>query len=294
MQMGSGVLLMTAAGISWLILAVIISSISKKGLDIAFVQGMSALLIIAITIPLGIDCAGDVPKLSIVSLLLAGIFNYLVFLLMDKAMKHGPHGIIWAMSQSAFVIPFLMGIIFFATPPTPLRLAGIFTLITATITMGFVKDNTGKSGEFIWIFFAITAYFTAGLTQCCTNLPSYFIAESGSSTSLVFFRTGLFSCGTLAAYLCHWMIIRNEVDLKKSVRSILLMTAASVAASFLVYAGLDKLSASGVGAIGYPLTSGISIASFQVYTAISLKEKTTWKVVLGIMLCISGSILLAL
>ena len=72
------------------------------------------------------------------------------------------------------------------------------------------------------------------------------------------------------------------------------MTASTIGATVCLFYGLDCMAKAGAGAIGYPMATGVTIASFQVYTAVVLKEKLSPLSLSGILFCLTGTILLCL
>ena len=211
---------------------------------------------------------------------------------MNKAMKLGPNGLIWAMFQSAFVIPFIMGIIMFSVPCSKVRLAGLLLLLFSTVLMGIsgqkkTPESSGKKNS-KWLYFTVIGFFLTGLDQAGNNLPSYFIKEEAFGFCGLMARSGLCGTGFAAAWIVHALFYKENCWGRNCMLDTFLMTGSIVGATICLFYGLDKMASIGAGAIGYPLATGVTIAAFQIYTAVVLKERLSWLGVSSILLCLTG------
>ena len=293
----TGISFLTATGILWVILGSVISRAAKKQLDIAFIQGISGVLMTLLLVPAGFFC--QLPEWPVaVAMLLAGAGNYYIFLLMNKAMQTGPNGLIWAMIQSAFAIPFIMGIVIFSVPCSPFRLTGFFILLLAMCMMGFfgqkttVENSGSKSCK--WLFFTLCGFLLAGLNQSCANLPSYLLKNTEADFGMLAVRCGICTAGTAAGWLIHEPFRQKDYPVRNCTLEVILMIISTLGASFCLFYALDLLAGAGMGAIGYPIAMGVTIAFFQIYTAISLRERLSVPAFLSILLCLGGIILITL
>ena len=207
-------------------------------------------------------------------------------------MKLGPNGLIWAMFQSAFVIPFIMGIAFFSVPCSKIRLTGLLLLVCSTVLMGISgqKKNQENSGEKNnrWLYYTIIGFFLTGLDQAGNNLPSYFIKEEAFDFCGLMSRSGLCGAGFAAAWVSHAFFCKENRFARNCMLDTFLMTGSIIGATICLFYGLDKMASIGAGAIGYPLATGVTIAAFQIYTAVVLKERLSWLGVSSILLCLIG------
>ena len=283
-----GILSLVLTGSFWVALGIVISKSAKKDLDLGFIQGAAGILVVLPARPLlSFSSLPDVISSSL--LFLAGAGNYCIFNLMNKSMKIGPNGLTWAMIQSAFVMPFIMGIVFFSVPCPGVRLAGIVLLLTATALMGLSGGKQGGGGfSRKWLLWTVTGFLLAGLNQCCANLPSYLLEQAHTDPAGLLIRTGLSGVGTAAVWFLHRTAGRKRLLAPNCVPGILIMAAGTLAASVTLFFGLDRLAAAGAGAVGYPVAMGVTIMVFQIYTAVILREKLSRSGALSILLCLAG------
>ena len=295
--MAIGILFLTITAVMWVILGAVISHAAQKNLNLGFIQGAGAIVLAALTLPLYFLKGMSVPTPVLIAVPISGIGNYLTFLLMNKAMQKGPNGLVWAMIQSAFALPFLMGILFFGVPCPKTRIAGLVILILAMILMGVFGKNdneTGKKRSYIWIFYTVIGFLVAGATQCCANIPSYLIKEDSGGILTALFRSGLSSGGIFATFFVHGLVNKEIFKGKGCSGSTIVMTVATALSLIFTFIGLDRLAACNAGAIAYPMIVGISIAVFMVYTSIRLKEKLSIPALIGVLLCLAGIVTIAL
>lgn len=293
----TGIMFLFIAATLWLVLGVVISHAAQKNLNLGFIQGAGMLVVMLLTLPIYFLTKMPVSLPVLIAVPIGGMANYTTFILMNKAMQHGPNGLIWAMVQSAFVLPFLMGICFFNVPCSATRICGIIMLLLSMFLMGFFgKGNEKKDGKrnYLWIFYTLISFLIAGVTQCAANIPSYLIKEDSSSLLTVLFRTGLIAGGIFAAFLIHGLIDRKNYNGRGCALSSVIMTLALMLSLVFTFFGLDSLAACNAGAIAYPMVVGISIVLFLIYTAIKLREKLSFPTLCGVLLCLGGIIVIAI
>jgi drug/metabolite transporter (DMT)-like permease len=292
-----GLIFLVLTAITWVVLGAVISNAAQRGLNLGFIQGAGAIVFALMVLPLYFFTDMTVPYQVLIASFLAGIGNYTTFLLMNKAMQKGPNGLVWAMIQSAFIVPFLMGVIFFNVPCPMTRIIGLVMLVAAMVLMGVFGKNDDSKDEkrsYIWIVFTILGFIVAGATQSCANIPSYLIKEESGGLLTALFRAGVCSGGIFATFFVHGLVNKKIFEWKGCIGSTVVMTLATVLALIFVFVGLDRLAAHNAGAIAYPMIVGISIAIFMVYTAIRLKEKLSLPALLGVLLCLAGIVVIAI
>ncbi len=291
--MEQGILLLIATGLSWVIIGIVISRSSAKGWNLDRIQAGAALLILLgsfILFPFLAGAEAVPPSPSVViSLLFAGIANYMAFLMMNRAMKSGHNGIVWSLVQSALIWPFLMGILFFGVECTLSRICGVLLILAGILVAGLVR-NGSVGGWKEWLPAALAAFALAGLSQCLANLPSYLGGGEFSSVA----KAAALQLGTLVAFGVLLCLRRTRPKEKTAWMPILALAGATVIPQyFLFYRGLDLLAAQGAGAIGYPIVLGSCIAGFSLYSAFILHERVTAASAGSIFFCLVGIVIIA-
>ena len=292
-----GILLLVLTGIVWVGIGAVLDASAKKGLSLDFVQGMSALIIIAIGCGIWAFGNSSVHPVTFAILPVAGFINYVVFVIAKRAMACGPSGLTWAIMQSSFVMPFLMGVLFFNVPCSPLRALGIVLLFGSMFFMGCgakVPENANgtPAKKSTWIFYTLLAFLTAGLCQCSSNMPSYFIKEGACGLDNLLFRSGINSTGAFLCFLLSPFWNKNAWNSKNCLKYVGLFFGSSLIAICCLYKGLDLLAARGAGAIGYPIAMGSTITAFLFFSSWQLKEQLTKTALLGVLFCLCGIVLL--
>ena len=292
---------MLLSGLGWSIIGIIISNCAHKNRNIAAIQGGAALLIMF----LGINILILREKTLIYSqetifiylvMFITGIINFFNFILMRKAMKKGPNGIVWCIMQSALIFPFLAGILFFGVVPTATRILGVFLIIVGIILTGFGKENQKTQKNLPennkWIWVTLLAFTIVGISQCFGNLPSYM---DGANQVDGVQRAIAFQGGTFSAFLFFSLLNTNFRKFDGVGKPMLALTVVTLIIQFfLFYKGLDIVQQAGAGSIGYPITISSCIIIFFIYSFIFLKETISSSGMAGIILCICGIIAISL
>lgn len=287
----TGLLLLVVTALLWVMQGSVVSNAAEKKLNISFIQMMMGLFVMICILPLKFFVEIAVNPVTVIALIFAGIFNCMAFKLLNKAMQIGPNGLTWAIAQSAFAVPFLMGIFFFKVPCSVIRGTGLALLIISMVLMGLSgkNDNNIKGSKSKWIFFSLLAYVVIGLSQCGGNLPSYFIEDSVADIYNLLFRSALVATGFFIGALVNVLAFdRGNFTAKGTVKEIIVLIFSTVMASVCMFCALDMLVKKSAGAIGYPIVTGLSIVFFMIYTAFTLKERPTWQSIGSVFICLAG------
>lgn len=201
MLFGIPALLLT--GIGWTLIGIVMGAAPRRGLRTDIIQFFSAVASVAVStiilcaMPLP-ETAWTVRMLTCGAYFCGGLLNFTMLQFMSHAMERGPNGIIWSLVQSALLMPFLTGVIFFGNTLTLARLSGLGMLLAAILLLGALKDNR-QSGRG-WRLPTFIAFLLAGIVLNLNNLPSYF-READSVTSVM--RSLSAASGTLTAAFCR-------------------------------------------------------------------------------------------
>ena len=293
-----GISSMVLVGLGWTIYGYVMGKAPKQNIRISCLMILSALTAGIVSIAAGLiqgipPAAGKTLLFVLGTQLLCGIVNYIQLDLMSRAMQKGPNGIIWSVLQMGFIFPFLMGVIFFAVPLTPLRLAGVLAMLIALALFGSGK-NSGNCGK--WKLLTFGAFLATGASQSLCNLPSYYEATEAVSS---IWRTAAFSLGmalggTLFELPRGKKFLHDMADHLRRGRvwfnSALLEVPELFSSFCLMYPGMDVLSKLGIGAIAYPLMVGSCIIFFELFSIIILREKRQILQWIALVLCLAGAI----
>ena len=275
----SGFLMVIIAGLFWIGVGIAVSKCSARGWNYNIVQGMTYLgasLICAVILAWKSAGAGSagISGFGFTMCCLAGFANFYNYVLTAKAMRRGPNGLVWGIMQSGLIGAFLMGVIFFGEKPAPLRLAGLLLILGGVIVMGLAKNGKSSSRGKRWILFSLGALVLAMVTQCCNTLPSYFPETGGNSP--VGRTLGMYLGGVIgfAFTTLPGMIQKRDFGGRGEwITAGILMIVNTSASLFFFYRGLDLLAECGCGGLGYPVSIGVCIIGFSLYSLLILKEK---------------------
>ncbi|MBP5545133.1 MAG: DMT family transporter [Kiritimatiellae bacterium] len=158
--MTKAILLLFATGLSWVSVGAAVGHVERRGYNLVRYQ----ILLCVVCVVFGLAGWAAAPTaflpqdgapaltwtLVIAATLLCGVFNYLMNMMMGRAMKSGPNAIVWAIIQSGLIYPFLMGWLVFGVPMGIGRFCGI-TLIVASVFLyafrGDTRDGARESGQ---------------------------------------------------------------------------------------------------------------------------------------------------
>ena len=322
--MTKAILLLFAAGLSWVSVGAAVGYVERRGYDLVLYQILLCAVCVALGVAGWLAAPGSffpkdgAPALTwwvvIAALLLCGALNYLMNAMMGKAMKRGPNAVVWAIIQSGLVYPFLMGSLVFGVPMGPRRLCGI-ALIVASVFLYAARekpagdaasglpsrpggDAPGRAALRLWLPAALLGMLFCGLNQCAANLPSYL--EKGSDFSGTF-RTFAVYFGLLVAALADKAFKRmrggRAVPPPPGQLRALAAWAAGVgtlsflSTKYLTFPGLDALERLGAGSMGYPVMVAACIIGFFPYGALVLHERIGALQAAGAVLGLAGILL---
>lgn len=305
-----GILFGVLSGIILMGIGIVTSAAAKRKLSMVLIQGIGAVLLILLCLGiLGNDIVLTGKNMLTINLLvlLAGVGNFVTFLLIQQAMKTGHNGIIWSLANSALIFPFLAGILFFHVPPTLSRFAGAGIILAGIILAGAARkperSGSAESGDRKWFLWALAALLSAGITQTAANIPSYLPGIERVSNIQKGF---VMQVGIAVVAGLYLLFTRKKApgplpaeEKKKRIRLTLWLSAALAAVNGLtlcvfMYRSFDLLARAGIGAIAYPIILGTCIAGFFLYSIVVLKEKATPPAVVSFCLTVIGIVVIAL
>ena len=272
-----GFLLVITAGICWIGVGMVVSKCSARGWDFNLVQGLNyvgATLVCSLLLACSVSWSdpGSVFGLGFLMSFLAGITNFYSFLFTAKAMERGPNGLVWGIMQSGMIGSFLLGVIAFGEKAATVRFLGLFLILSGILVMGVSRDSRSSVRGKNWVLPTLAAFLLVMITQSVNSLPSYLQAESGSLVRTL----GLYLGGMIGFMLTTLpgMIRKRNFGVRGEwIAAVILMVLNVSASLFFFYRGLDLLARSGCASLGYPVSIGVCVIGFSVYSLLILKEK---------------------
>ena len=217
----------------------------------------------------------------------AGFLNSLGQMMVHNAMKRGDHAPIWAISQSALIFPFLVGIIFFHNSGTAGQWFGTM-LIVAGILIPQTKEIRNISG---WFISALTAFFIFGLVQTLYNIPS----QLCNSVDMAGARPLSAICGSTIGWLMIAGYSRTSLHFDRNTLLVAcIMALVQLGALRMFFVSLDALAAVNCGNIAFPLMTGANISAFAAYSIFIRKEKTSLLDKIGFCVVMAGLLFISL
>lgn len=298
-----GILSLIFVGLTWSLIGVVMGSAPKQHLDTSLIQMFGAF--ISGTVGMTIfwllpraECSWKIWLLTCGVFFVGGLINFIMLQVMSYAMTRGPNGVIWSLVQSALILPFLTGVVFFNNALTLPRILGMTAILTAIVLFAIGKDTSTEKRNG-WKKLTILAFILAGIVLNLNNTPSYF-READNVSSLA--RTCAGAFGTLMgavvwnlAFLSPRKIetIRSSLHNLRLWKYIMLLPISGLFTSwFLMYPGMNSMAKAGAGALSYPLMISSCIFGFNIYSILLLREKLTSSGIAGTLLCLVGSVMI--
>ena len=295
-----GIIAMVIVGCSWTMCGYVMGKAPRKNIDVASLLFLGALIAFLFSLICGISSISKIPSLQgflscFAVLALCGLANYFQLSLMSEAMQRGPNGIVWSITQAGFVWPFFMGIIFFNVHLSWMMIFGFASVLVSLVLFGLTKNEAGKDK---WKLLVFSAFLITGISQCLSNLPSYFPDMNQVSSA---YRTAFWSLGLMIGALIvnatnfriFWGALKNSAkrfDVWKY--ACILQLFELITSLFLLYRGMDSLSKAGVGSIAYPLMVCSCLICFEGIALLILREKRTLLQLIALLLCLVGVVAL--
>ncbi len=293
-----GIGLLALTGFLWALVGVIFSHVSRQNIEFVSFMFVSSLInatgawifIFKPNYPVG---GGGVVWLNmVVVMVFASLFGSLGFQLMSLAMRKGNRGVIWAVSQSAMILPLFAAVFFFNEKLGVLNWLGIILILVGLATLGIKKNATEKSinsaGGWLWMTYAV--FLLVGISLALTTLPSHWKSfHDGASLRLPVIFT------TSALYFMVQIIAKGKKFLTRRIFMLGLTYSAVVfLGQICLYRSLDGLAQFGRVGMVYPVAMGICVLLFSIYSVLLLKDEFKGRMLASVIGIAGGIFLLAL
>ena len=283
----TGLMLCISTGIVWTLVGILYSHASRRDGE-SFVTFMASnSLVFAITAwTVGHPVAAPVHEVAAtgVCALAAAFVGQLGFLALFWAMKRGGHGIAWSLTQSALVVPFLCGVLFFGNRPGLLSYCGLVIMLGAVALIGAGSAGVNGSTNYLYLLLSFGAMILTGISQALTLIPGHL----GLTFEALTWRVPFYSL----VGLCWWVVlfVRHEkyfFSWHGVLYGIVVATG-----QFLLYHASDCLERHNATALAYPVAVGTCILLMRLYSRFARQEHFSRLEAVGLSLLIIGIVLL--
>ena len=270
----SGLLLIAITGLLWAVVGVLYSTAGKRGLKL--VPFGLALTVCSLVFAWAFICkwpsllGGNVtrPWEFTTVIALGGVTNWLGMPLLMEAMRRGHRAGSWTVSQSAMLVPFLAGVLFWHDKPSAFNFAGVGMVLVSLLLFGVHSAREEpRAGSKPWFYLALMALGLIGISQTLNTVPSHW---SGWTDSCAL-RIPVFLSGATVCLLTL-CAVRREWPGWPELRSGIQASFVGVVSTWTLFRGMDRMATRGLVSLVYPLAVGICIVGFGVYTRMFLKE----------------------
>lgn len=204
-------------------------------------------------------------------------------LCVQAAMRQGNNNLVWAIQQSALLIPFFSGVAFFQQRCSGFQAAGALLILFGIFYPVWQYRHASAGATRRWLPFALGAFLLTGGSEAMQNVPSYWQDWRD---------VGALRCplaylgGTVGSGLAALALRRRLLPLGPLWKPALGMALWNLLTVWTMFRALDLCAAQRLGAVGYPVLVGSSIVFFALYSLRIMKEKTSragWFGLLGIL-----------
>lgn len=295
----SGLTLVIVAGLLWGCVGILHSRVAGGRLSFTGYGAMSTAVAAVVGATLYVRwtplLAGAATRTGTLVAVMAAsmLLNVSGFLLVQRALRRGHQAGTWTVAQSAMIFPFLAGVALWGDSLSPARVAGFVAILAGIAAIGrgraVVAGSHPASHGGRWFGLALLAFGLLGGQQVLTHVPSHWAdwSDVANLRPTIMFVTGALAYGTLTVWTRAWPGRREA--LLAALGAVIALTSQAC-----LFAGMDRLSGAGLGAIVYPAAIGVCILTFALYSLLVLREPTSRYHWLGLACCIAGIAVIAL
>ena len=279
----TGLLWCLATGVVWTLVGILYSRASQRD-DGGFVPFMAAysLVFVGTAWTIGHPVTAPIREVALTGTyaLAVAFFGQCGFLALYFAMRRGGHGVAWSLAQSALVIPFLGGVIFFGNRPGVWPYIGLAAMLGAIALIGAGSASTDGAKNRFYLLLALGAMLLNGVSQTLTLIPGHL----GLSLEALTWRVPFYSLGGLFWWVVLWS--RHE-KYRFSWLGVIYGVVVAVG-QFLLYRASDSLERQNASGLAYPVAVGTCILLMRLYSRFARGERFTRLEAIGLTLLLCG------
>jgi drug/metabolite transporter (DMT)-like permease len=215
---------------------------------------------------------------------LAGVANALGFLLMCQAMRRGSPTVVWSLTQSAMVLPFLAGILGWGDPCPPSAALGIALLLGGIVMLGRRGGDAAGGRDGVWLALVLASIVLVGGGQILAGLPSRWPGWQDAAG----LRIPLQASANLLFLLAWTAWQGGRWPTGGAWRLGLAWAAVVLGGMVLLFIGLDACAGVGMLAAAYPIAVGTCIVAFTLWNVLHRVEPASRRLAAGTALLIAG------
>ena len=288
-----GIVFSVIAGIAWCWVGIVTSQIVKRDLDFLTCSVQAALLAglgSAIFVMRWRNVLDGLPPRTgdlVLVLAISGLMQALGFWLMQRAMRGGPHALIWTVGQLALVLPFLANVLFWCEPMGWRRFAGLALIAGGVYLLGRAKGGSTSTtqAKSHWVLPTFLAFICIGTSLALCTLPSHWPDWEDSARLRV---------PLLMAFTCLGYLGLRGLAPRRERRNLWGYSAASAAGTLvgcaILFVAMDRFEPVRMIALAYPIALGVCIVLFSIYGRAVLAEPLSR---IGLATAVTGLILIS-
>ena len=295
----AGLLLVVLVGLIWAGAGAALSQGARRGVDPIGLFGLASIFILvgawAILPDYGELVAGPPQRLiELAAVVIAGgAIVAAGTVCVQLGMGRGHHGVVWTISQSALVIPFVAGIAMFGEPFVIHRGLGVALVVASLALLGAAKEQAEHDAarprtRVSWFGFALLALVLLGISQTCMSVPSHW--DDWQDTANL--RVPLLAIGRVSPMLVLLAVRRPRLN-RAAILPVAYLTFNGICSHQILFIGMDKLRAADMVSIAFPMAVGTCIVAFAGYSLLIIRESVSRRRLLGIAAGIAGVTLVA-
>ncbi|MBR0458067.1 MAG: hypothetical protein IJJ26_02405 [Victivallales bacterium] len=233
-------------------------------------------------------------------LLLMSVCNMLNMTMHLLSFKYGHNGLTTVIGNSSSLMTLAFGVFVLGETASILSLTGVVFLLTGLtgITLTQVHDKGNSQYDLRrWALCVIAYWFMSSLVMIASLLTSHVpkpALDTGLRVPILFLETSLFY---FIASPIEKRLQRNPKPLfaftPKQRVAILLWSLLAVVQTAVLFLALDEANRARISAFFWPLTSGLGLFLFTLYSKWKLREKYTIPIALSMLSCAIGIVLIA-
>lgn len=289
--MTAAFLLLAAIGLVWCGVGAVQSRAIRAGADFYLFTLVGLVITTGAAAAVLVDwpalLAGRTEQLPQLALIMAGagIASVAGFLCMWLAMQSGEKAIVWALAQSAMVVPYAAGVLGYDDRCTAASLAGLLAMLggIALLAWSGGTERAAGASRGRWLLLVAGAFALIGFSQFLAGLPSRWPGWQDAAGLRVPLQQGAAVLVLLAAAAVRRRPVRR-VEVGLGALSALFILAGQA----MLFACLDRCAGLGVVAAVYPLATGCCILAFALYGALLLGERPGRRAIAGHLLLLAG------